>query len=197
MSTFVYETLFGECIQCPAPAPHLSAFLEQLGALVSDPTTGENDVEAFLFSGISSLAIIFKDVAPSGIGDHPIARVVKDLLRRKHMACTNPAEPPGGELNVSLGHDRNMVFRVSALTELRDKQRSSGNIIMGQLVGWQRILVLSGVGGSDRLFALVPGHEYNDKVRLGPFFVHGPYRIADKDNNPARACLKWNLLAPW
>lgn len=108
---------------------------------------------------------------------------------------TTPKRPgrPGEQLEVRLGASpEGAVFKILPRTD--GVTREHGNVHVGTIAaGWTRIGVLASKSQDARFFVIEPSNERTELAFQG-FYVRGPFRIAEKENNPRRAREAWDLL---
>ena len=102
------------------------------------------------------------------------------------------ASKAAGELLVRMGHRSGISLRVKHPGVLRAKARVDGNIVEGKVDTWRRVVVLSRIEDKTRLFILEPGSG-DEELEVGPFFVRGPFRIAERENDAERAAEAWKV----
>ena len=91
-----------------------------------------------------------------------------------------------------MGHAAGVSLKVKHPGALRAKERVQENVISGKVASWKRVVVLSRLEDKTRLFVLEPASG-EEKIELGPFFVRGRFRIAEKVNNAERAAEAWKV----
>lgn len=100
----------------------------------------------------------------------------------------------GRPLTICAGSSPGTSFRVKH-PGARELERK-GRAVVSQVEEWSRVAVLSGGEGRHRFFELEPVASGEERIKLGEFYVEGPFRIVKKINNPREAREAYKVFEP-
>jgi hypothetical protein len=107
----------------------------------------------------------------------------------------NRGPRPAMELEVCLGRTTGRSFRMKAPTDLVQVERHD-HVIAGRLPRWERIAFISGHGEKYQMSVLEPDPEGDTEIRFGPFYVRGPFKIAERFNSAEKAREAFKVFEP-
>lgn len=125
----------------------------------------------------------------SGIprGPRPIAKAAAELVA---AATTTPPR----QVEVRIGHEKESHVRIKG-GRVVDPKTGDGVMVGALEPGWTRLHVLAyGPDGKGRLFIFEPAPEEELDWKFGDFYVRGPAREVEHDNNPKRARERFDSL---